>query len=340
MGGYDYKLYKDMIDYQNKKILITGGLGFIGSNLARKLLKLGAKVTLVDNLDPLTGGNQFNIEDIKDQLTINIFDIRENNELKNVIESQDLLFNLAAQTSHIGSMLDPKKDLEVNLIAQLSLLEICKKINPDIKIVYASTRQLYGSPNYLPVDENHHVQPLDINGINKFAGECYHLLYNNVYGINSCCLRLTNTYGPGMRVIDARQTFLGIWVRNLLEKKPIEVYGTGQQLRDFNYIDDCVNAFLIVGINEKANGKVYNLGSKEVLSLENVAKKMSNLVPNSSYNIVPFPNDRKAIDIGDYYSNFSLISSELQWEPKISLNEGLKKTIEYYKMHFSNYCNV
>tara|TARA_B100000035_G_scaffold313188_1_gene326339 strand:+ start:9302 stop:10291 length:990 start_codon:yes stop_codon:yes gene_type:complete len=329
-----------MIDYQNKKILITGGLGFIGSNLARKLLKLGAKVTLVDNLDPLTGGNQFNIEDIKDQLTINIFDIRENNELKNVIESQDLLFNLAAQTSHIGSMLDPKKDLEVNLIAQLSLLEICKKINPDIKIVYASTRQLYGSPNYLPVDENHHVQPLDINGINKFAGECYHLLYNNVYGINSCCLRLTNTYGPGMRVIDARQTFLGIWVRNLLEKKPIEVYGTGQQLRDFNYIDDCVNAFLIVGINEKANGKVYNLGSKEVLSLENVAKKMSNLVPNSSYNIVPFPNDRKAIDIGDYYSNFSLISSELQWEPKISLNEGLKKTIEYYKMHFSNYCNV
>ena len=326
-----------MKDYQNKKILITGGLGFIGSNLARKLVNLGAKVTLVDNLDPHCGGNYFNIVDFKDQVSIHIFDIRENYKLDKAIEKQDLFFNLAAQTSHVGSMTDPKKDLEINLIAQLSMLETCRKINPNLKIVFSSTRQLYGTPDYLPVDENHNVRPVDVNGINKYASEWYHLLYNNVHGIKSCCLRLTNTYGPGMRVKDARQTFIGFWIRNLLDKKPIEVYGNGQQLRDLNYIDDCVNAFLIAGINEKANGRIYNLGSNEVLSLESIAKKMSEFVTKSSYNIIPFPDDRKAIDIGDYYSDFSRISSELQWKPQISLDAGLKKTIEYYKSHSLHY---
>ena len=325
------------MNYTNKKILITGGLGFIGSNLARKLVSLNAKVTIVDNLNPLYGGNLFNIDDIREKVSIHICDVRDVSIMEDLLKEPDYLFNLAGQTSHIDSMIDPKTDLEINTSAQLSILEACRKVNPKIKIVFASTRQLYGKPEYLPVDEKHPIRPVDVNGINKLAGEWYHQLYNNVYGIRACSLRLTNTFGPGMRVKDARQTFLGIWIRLLLEKNPIKIFGDGLQLRDFNYVDDCVEAFLLSGISEKTNGKVYNLGSDRVIGLKELAKKMLSLGFEGSYELVSFPEDRKAIDIGDYYSDFSLITSELRWLPKTSLEDGLKKTIEYYKLHSSHY---
>ena len=325
------------MNYTNKKILITGGLGFIGSNLARKLVSLNAKVTIVDNLNPLYGGNLFNINDIREKVSIHICDVRDVSIMEDLLKEPDYLFNLAGQTSHIDSMIDPKTDLEINTSAQLSILEACRKVNPKIKIVFASTRQLYGKPEYLPVDEKHPIRPVDVNGINKLAGEWYHQLYNNVYGIRACSLRLTNTFGPGMRVKDARQTFLGIWIRLLLEKNPIKIFGDGLQLRDFNYVDDCVEAFLLSGISEKTNGKVYNLGSDRVIGLKELAKKMLSLGFEGSYELVSFPEDRKAIDIGDYYSDFSLITSELRWLPKTSLEDGLKKTIEYYKLHSSHY---
>ena len=325
------------MNYTNKKILITGGLGFIGSNLARKLVSLNAKVTIVDNLNPLYGGNLFNINDIREKVSIHICDVRDVSIMEDLLKETDYLFNLAGQISHIDSMIDPKTDLEINTVAQLSILEACRKVNPKIKIVFASTRQLYGKPEYLPVDEKHPIRPVDVNGINKLAGEWYHQLYNNVYGIRACSLRLTNTFGPGMRVKDARQTFLGIWIRLLLEKNPIKIFGDGLQLRDFNYVDDCVEAFLLSGISEKTNGKVYNLGSDRVIGLKELAKKMLSLGFEGSYELVSFPEDRKAIDIGDYYSDFSLITSELRWLPKTSLEDGLKKTIEYYKLHSSHY---
>ena len=211
--------------FEDKQVLITGGAGFIGSNLARKLIDLRAKVTIVDSLIPIYGGNLFNLEDIKDKLTINITDVRDPYAMSYLVKGKDYLFNLAGQTSHLDSMTDPRTDLDINASAQLSILEACKQHNQGIKIVFASTRQLYGKPEYLPVDESHPIQPVDVNGINKLAGEWYHLLYNNVYGIRACALRLTNTYGPGMRVRDARQTFLGIWIRNLIEGKPIQVFG-------------------------------------------------------------------------------------------------------------------
>jgi dTDP-glucose 4,6-dehydratase/UDP-glucose 4-epimerase len=216
--------------YTNKRILITGGLGFIGSNLARSLAVQGANVTLVDSLIPQYGGNTFNIDDIQNKVVVNVCDVRDTYTMGLLIQGKDYLFNLAGQTSHLDSMTDPHTDLDINAAAQLSILEVCRKENPDIKIVFASTRQLYGSPDYLPVDEKHPIRPVDVNGINKLAGEWYHLLYNNVYGIRACALRLTNTYGPGMRVKDARQTFLGIWIRLLLEGKPIKVFGDGKQL--------------------------------------------------------------------------------------------------------------
>ena len=323
--------------YHNKKVLITGGLGFIGSNLARALVAQGARVTIVDSLIPQYGGNLFNIADIRDKLEVNICDVRDPHAMKHLVQGKDFLFNLAGQTSHIDSMTDPQTDLEINASAQLSILEACRLNNPEIKIVFASTRQLYGKPDYLPVDEKHPIRPVDVNGINKLAGEWYHLLYNNVYGIRACALRLTNTYGPGMRVKDARQTFLGIWVRQLLEGTPIKVFGDGEQLRDFNYVDDCVNALLLAGANEQANGQVYNLGSPEVIGLKALAEKIVRLGFGGSYELVPFPEERKAIDIGDYYSDFSLISMELGWLPEVNLQKGLLNTIEYYSKHKSAY---
>ena len=323
--------------YAGKKVLITGGAGFIGSSLARRLTSLGAHVTLVDSLIPNYGGNLFNIEDIRNKVVLNISDVRDPHAMAYLVQDQDFLFNLAGQTSHLDSMVDPQTDLEINAAAQLSILEACRKTNTGIKLVFASTRQLYGKPNYLPVDESHPIRPVDVNGINKLAGEWYHLLYNNVYGIRACALRLTNTYGPAMRVKDARQTFLGIWVRLLIEGKPIKVYGDGKQRRDFNYVDDCVDALLLAGASDAANGKVYNLGSQEVISLKDLAEMMVNLGYGGAYELVPFPPERKAIDIGDYYSNFTLISKDLGWSPKIGLREGLQRTMEYYKAHSQRY---
>ena len=326
-----------MKNYSGKEILITGGLGFIGSNLARRLVSQGANLTLVDSLIPQYGGNTFNIDDIKNKVAVNVCDVRDTFAMEHLIQGKEYLFNLAGQTSHLDSMTDPHTDLDINAAAQLSILEVCRKENPDIKIVFASTRQLYGRPDYLPVDEKHPIRPVDVNGINKLAGEWYHLLYNNVYGIRACALRLTNTYGPGMRVKDARQTFLGIWIRLLLEGKPIKVFGDGLQLRDFNYVDDCVEALLLAGASDQANGKVYNLGGSEVIGLKDLSKMMVNLGHGGSFELAPFPSERKAIDIGDYYSDFSLITKELGWVPKIDLKDGLKRTLNYYSTHFSHY---
>lgn len=326
-----------MNEYANKQVLITGGLGFIGSNLARELVAQGAVVTLVDSLIPQYGGNPFNIDDIRDKVTVNVCDVRDPFAMGYLLNGKDFLFNLAGQTSHLDSMTDPQTDLEINAAAQLSILEACRKSNPDIKVVFASTRQLYGKPDYLPVDEQHPVRPVDVNGINKLAGECYHLLYNNVYGIRACALRLTNTYGPAMRVRDARQTFLGIWVRLLIEGKPIRVFGDGMQLRDFNYVEDCVTALLLAGASDRTNGKVYNLGSNEVIGLKALAALMTDLGYGGTYEVVPFPADRKAIDIGDYYSDYSLFADATGWQPRINLREGLIRTMAYYQKHQRHY---
>ena len=326
-----------MNNFHRRKVLITGGLGFIGSNLARKLVELGAEVTLVDSLIPQYGGNLFNVDDFKEKVTINISDIRDKFAIAYLVKGKDYLFNLAGQTSHIDSMASPQTDLDINASAQISILEACRNTNPEIKLIFASTRQLYGKPDYLPVDENHPIRPVDINGINKLAGEWYHLLYNNVYGIRACALRLTNTYGPGMRVKDARQTFLGIWIRLLLEGKPIQIFGNGQQLRDFNYVDDCVEALLLAASSDLANGKVYNLGSLEVINLKDLATMMVDLGYGGSFEMIPFPPERKAIDIGDYYSDYSLIKQDLGWFPTIELRDGLARTIAYYQENFTQY---
>lgn len=326
--------------FSDSNVLITGGCGFIGSNLARQLVKLGANVTLVDSLIPQYGGNFANIEDFKHKVEVNISDVRDPHSMEHLIQGKDYLFNLAGQTSHLDSMHNPFTDLDINATAQLSILEAARKHNPKVKIVFASTRQIYGKPQYLPVDEKHPIVPVDVNGINKVAGEGYHLLYNEVYGISSCALRLTNTYGPGMRVKDARQTFLGIWVKNLISDLPIKVFGDGLQLRDFNYVDDVVSAFIAAAVTPEAEGLVMNLGSPEVINLKDLSERMVSLYGKGTAEIVPFPEERKAIDIGDYYSDSRLAEDVLSWKREINLDEGLKRTLDYYIKHQASYWEV
>lgn len=331
----------DTQQFNSKKVLITGGLGFIGSNLAEALVNLGADVMLVDSLIPEYGGNLFNVEPFKDKVRVNISDVRDEHAMKYLIQGQDYLFNLAGQTSHVDSMNNPYPDLEINARSQLSILEACKKHNPDVKLVFASTRQLYGKPEYLPVDERHPMRPIDVNGINKMAGEWYHILYNNVYGIRGCVLRLTNTYGPRMRVKDARQTFLGIWVKKLVEGGGIQVFGDGKQIRDFNYVDDVVDAMIMCALSEDADGEIFNLGADDPINLKDTAEMMIRANGGGSYDVVPFPADRKAIDIGDYYADYRKIRAKIGWKPQVMLEEGLTRTLEYYRQHGAgNYWDV
>lgn len=323
--------------FADSDVLITGGLGFIGSALARRLVNLGAKVTLVDSLIPEYGGNRFNIHDIRDQVIVDPTDVRDAAAMARLIEKRDFLFNLAGQTSHLDSMTDPITDLNINAAAQLQILEACRLHNRDLKIVFASTRQVYGRPQYLPVDEKHPINPVDVNGINKLAGEWYHLLYNDVYGIRACALRLTNTYGPGMRVKDARQTFLGIWVRRLIEQEVIQIFGTGEQRRDFNFVSDVVEALLLAAANNNSDGQVFNLGNREHVSLKELGELLVRINGGGRYQLIPFPEDRKAIDIGDYYSDFKKIENALGWSPQTTLEEGLKTTLEYYRHNHTQY---
>jgi nucleoside-diphosphate-sugar epimerase len=324
-------------DFKGRKVIITGGLGFIGSTLAMKLVDIGARVVVVDSLIPEYGGNLFNVKGYEGRLKVNIADVRDEFSMSHLVRGEDFLFNLAGQTSHIDSMENPYTDLDINCRSQLFILEACRKYNPAIKVVYAGTRQVYGKPDSLPVDEEHPIRPVDVNGIHKMAGEWYHRLYYQVYGIRTCSLRLTNTYGPRMRIKDARQTFLGVWIRRLIDGNPIEIWGDGLQVRDFNYVDDAVSAMLMVALSEKADGHVYNLGSPEPVSLKALAEMMVRIFKGGEYRILPFPGKRKAIDIGDYYADFGKIREDFQWTPKVGLEEGLSRTFDYYRRHIEHY---
>jgi UDP-glucose 4-epimerase len=323
--------YASHDSFAGLRVLITGGLGFIGSNLARALVNLESQVTVLDSLIPHYGGRLANVEGVTDRLALNISDIRDRHSLRHLLQGQDVIFNLAGQTSHLDSMTDPQTDLDINCASQLSLLETCRDVNPIARLVFASTRQIYGRPRYLPVDEQHPIEPVDVNGINKTAAEWYHLLYGRVYGLRVSVLRLTNTYGPRMRIADARQTFLGAWIRAVVAGEEFTVLGTGGQLRDFTYVDDAVDALLLAGAARDAEGRVYNLGASPPISLSDLAELVITVAGGGRYCHRPFPPDREAIDIGDYYADASRIERELGWHPKVGLAEGLRCTIDFYR---------
>lgn len=322
--------------FANRTVLITGGMGFIGSSLARKLVRLGAKVTVVDCLYPQYGGNRRNLSGVGSKINVVIADLRDHDRLPELVRGQDFLFNLAGQTSHMDSMTDPETDLEINCRAQLAILEACRKHNPAIRTVFASTRQLYGRPESLPVAETHPVKPVDVNGINKLAGESFHLLYSEVHGIAGTVLRLTNTIGPRMRVKDARQTFVGVWIRALVEGRPFEVWDGGQ-LRDFTYVDDAVEAFLLAATHDAAIGRIFNLGGPPPVTLRQLAEQLVELNRGGDFTVKKFPASRKKIDIGDFYADFSLIREKLGWHPRTSLATALRRTLAYYHKELAHY---
>jgi UDP-glucose 4-epimerase len=316
--------------YADRRVMITGGLGFIGWNLAERLIALGARVLVVDSLVPGHGGNLAHLESLRGRARINISDVRDEHGMRILVRGQSVIFNLAGQVSHIDSMQDPHADLEVNCRAQLSLLEACRHNNPEARVVFAGTRQVYGRPDRLPVDETHPVRPTDVNGVNKMAGEWYHILYNNVYRVRASSLRLTNTYGPGQLLRHSRQGFIGWFIRQVLDGEEISLFGDGEQLRDLTYVDDVVEAFLLAGCNPAADGQIFNLGG-EVISLRALVELLIDVAGQGSYRLVPFPPDKKVIDIGSFYADDRKIKSLLHWEPQVGLEEGLRRTVQFYR---------
>jgi len=323
--------------YNGRTVLITGGMGFIGSNLARCLVQLGVKVLIVDALLPAQGGNPFNLEGIADQVEVVRADIGTDYVANHVVGGVDIIFNLAGHMSHLDSLVWPHRDLELNCAAQLTLLEACRNYNPHVKIVFTSTRQVYGRPELLPVSESHRVAPLDVNGIHKLAAEHYHLLYHKLYGTRAVCLRLTNTYGPRQLLAHERQGFIGWFVRHALTGGVIDLYGEGKQCRDINYVDDVVEALLLAGGTEKADGEIFNLGGSEPVSLSDIATELIRLTGRGSVCHVPFPREQQLIEIGNCYLSSEKIETMLGWRARTPWRDGLARTVEFYRKHLPQY---
>ncbi|MGE3179252.1 MAG: NAD-dependent epimerase/dehydratase family protein [Vicinamibacterales bacterium] len=328
----DYRAF-----YRGRRVLVTGGLGFIGSNLARVLVDLGADVVILDALLKDAGGHPFNIDGLGDRVRVNVGDLRHADAMNHLVRDREVIFNLAGQVSHIDSMRDPYLDLEVNCRSHLTLLEACRHANPAVKVVYAGTRQVYGRPESLPVDESHLVRPTDVNGINKVAGEYYHLVYNNVFGIRACSLRLTNVYGPRQLVRHNRQGFIGWFVRLAVEGRTIQIYGDGSQIRDLVYVDDAADAFLRAGASDACNGEVFNVGGLEPTSHRDLTALILDAAGGGRVDFVDWPPEKKAIDIGDFYADSTRFETATGWRPNVTLRDGLRRTIAFYRAHLPTY---
>lgn len=322
--------------YAGRAVLITGGLGFIGSSLAIRMVSLGAKVTLLDSMIPEFGGNWKNIEPIREQVRIYQDDMRNFHALAQIVKGQEAIFHLAGQVSHGDSMREPLTDLGVNCVSTMNLVEVCRVHNPGARIVYTSTRQVYGTPQHLPVREDHPVLPVDVNGINKLAAEYYHLLYHRVYDVRSTVLRLTNTYGPRLQIQNDRQGFIGVFLKRCLTGQEIAIFGDGKQVRDFNYVDDVVDALVVSLLHEECFGQVFNLGSQDRFNLLDFVETLARVAP-VEHKIIPFPADKKLIDIGDYYGDYSAFTRVTGWQPRVNLLEGLTRTLAFYQTNRNDY---
>jgi UDP-glucose 4-epimerase len=323
--------------YAGKPVLVTGGLGFIGSNLAIRLAELGADVTVVDSLVPELGGNHFNVAPVEGRIEVSTADLRDADAVARLVPHQEVVFAVAGDVSHVDSMTDPLRDLELNYRTQLSLLEELRKGNPKARVVYAGSRQQYGRPQYLPVDERHPLEPADVNGIDKAAAESATLVYHRVHGLPACSLRLTNTYGPRMQMRHGRQGFIPWFVRRAIDGEELELYGGGESLRDFNEVGDVVEAFLLCGEADAAVGEVFNLGHPDPVTIRRFAEILLDVTGSGTLAERPFPADRASIDIGSVYADYGKIRERLGWEPRVGLREGLAAMVEYYRRHRRHY---
>lgn len=325
------------MDWHGRRVLVTGGAGFLGATLCHALAARGADVVAVDAMLPEGGAHQANLDDCAARLVI--ADLRDT-DLAPLCDGVDAVFDLAAQTSHMGSQADPVGDLDHNARARLRLILALREAAPQARVVYASTRQFYGRPQSLPVSEAHPIVPPDANGVAKYAAEQYWLLEHRVHGRHVASLRLTNCYGPRLRVRDAKQTFLGIWIRRVLEGEPFEVWG-GEQLRDLTYAEDVTEAFLVAA--EKAaeaavSGQVFNLGGSPPTSLLDLARRL--IAANGGkgeFVTKEFPADRAPIDIGSYAADDRAFRTATGWAPRIDLDEGLRRSLAWYRPRLADY---
>jgi UDP-glucose 4-epimerase len=323
--------------YAGKPVLVTGGLGFIGSNLAIRLVEIGAEVTVVDSLIPELGGNRFNVAPVEGRLEVSTDDLRDTDAVVRLVDGKEVIFSVAGNVSHVDSMTDPFADLDLNYRSQLSVLEAVRRHRPEARVVYAASRQQYGRPRYLPLDEHHPLEAIDVNGINKTAAESATLLYHQVHGLPTCSLRLTNTYGPRMQMRHPRQGFIPWFVRRAIEGGEIALYGGGSSLRDFNEVEDVVDAFLRAGVSDGAVGEAFNLGHPEALTIRQFAETLVEVAGSGSLTERPFPPDRADIDIGSVFTNYGKIRGLLDWEPRVGLREGLARMVDYYRRHREHY---
>ena len=326
-----------MDEYRGEKVLVTGGLGFIGSNVAVRLVESGATVTIVDSMHPTCGANYFNIEPIKKDVEVIEGDCCNLELMSKLVRGKRFIFNLAGHVSHIESMQEPFEDLQMNAVAPLTVLEACRHENRDARIVYSGTRQAYGRPEALPVVETQLLKPVDVNGVSKMAGEWFHMVYHQAHGIHAVSLRLINTYGPRQLVKHPRQGFVGWFIKQAIEKEEIQVFGDGQQLRSFNFIDDVVDALLLAGSDDRLNGDYFNLAGVQPVSLEEFVKILLKAAGGGSYRIVPFPPEKKVIDIGSVYSSAAKFNAVTGWKARVRIDEGLPPTLEYYRRNRAHY---
>ncbi|MCX6593641.1 MAG: NAD-dependent epimerase/dehydratase family protein [Acidobacteria bacterium] len=319
--------------YKNRRVLVTGGLGFIGSNLALQLAAEGARVTVVDPCVPGCGGDPAHIPSSSGIYVI-AANIGQVERLRDHVMAADVVFNIAGEISHIQSMLNPERDLDLNTRDHLRFLEACREWRRGVRVVYASTRQVFGVPEYLPVDEHHPVNPVDYNGVHKYAASQYHLMLSRKGDLDAIVLRLTNVYGPRMSFTAMNQGFLSVFLKRMSEGRPLAVYGDGEQLRDPLYISDCVEAFLRAGLME-SSVRAFNVGGGEVLSLRQIAGISAEVAGLPEPQLVPFPSERQAIDIGSYYTDSTLFRTTTGWAPQVNMEQGMREALAYYVRHQS-----
>ena len=312
------------------KVMITGGLGFVGSNLALRLVDLGAIVTLVDSMLPLYGGNLFNIDPIKDQVCINFSDVRDRASMNHLVKGQDYIFHLAGQVSHVDSVIDPFTDVDININGTLSVLEACREFNPGARIVFTGTRGQYGPSVKLPVDERAQTNAKGIYAISNLSAEKIILMYHEVHHLPGICLRITNTYGPRHQMKHNRYGVVNWFIRLALDDQAIPIMGDGRILRDFLYVDDLVDVLVLAASSEKAYGQLFNVGTGIPVDFRTLGDTIVRLAGSGHCEFVPFSEERKQLEPGHYYADIGKIKNLLGWQPKISLDEGLQRTLEYY----------
>ncbi len=326
-----------MNDFSGARVLITGGLGFLGSSLALALVERGAQVTLMDNMLPGHGANLFNLEPIRERVAVSFSDIRDANVMNYLVQGQDFIFHLAGQVDHILSLSDPYPDIDINIRGAATVVEACRHHNPGVRLIYTGTRGQYGEAVKLPVDENAPTQPKVLEEISNLTAEKIILMYHHVHGVRAALLRLTNTYGPRGQMRHPRYGVVNWFIRQVIDGETIKVFGDGKIKRDFLYVDDCTDALLQVALCDAAYGEIFNVAVGMPTDFIELANTLVEAAGGGRWEFAPFSPERAAQEPGDFYADVAKIKRIVGWQPTRSLRDGLAQSIVYYRQHKAHY---